>query len=185
MHPIPYKRGNLLSPGFRTLYLIFSIIAFSCIPAFTQPESWEVHQYTTADGLSSNYVNCVYRDSRGFIWLGTGNGLNRFDAYTFTQPELASGELYMPAVMEELNYKYGSTTADEMPRLVQKVFNLDKEEERVDFFRDYSKTLPIPGTHRTISYDPVPRLALATSKLGASEAISLGAYAYALQQIED
>ncbi len=94
-----------------------------------------------------------------------------------------ASDLYMPAVMEELNFKYGSTTADEMPRLVQKVFNLDNEEERSDFFRDYSKTLPIPGTDRTISYDPVPRLAIATSTLGASEAISLGAYAYALQQI--
>jgi len=95
-----------------------------------------------------------------------------------------ASDLYMPAVMEELNYKYGSTTADEMPRLVQKVFNLDIEKEREDFFRDYSKTLPIPGTDRTISYDPVPRLAIATSTLGASEAISLGAYAYALQQIK-
>ena len=94
-----------------------------------------------------------------------------------------ASDLYMPAVMEELNFKYGSTTADEMPRLVQKVFNLDNEEERSDFFRDYSKTLPIPGTDRTISYDPVPRLAIATSTRGASESISLGAYAYALQQI--
>ena len=66
---------------------------------------------------------------------------------------------------------------------MQKVFNLDNEEERDDFFRDYSKTLPIPGTDKTISYDPVPRLAIATSTRGASESISLGAYAYALQQI--
>jgi glucokinase len=94
-----------------------------------------------------------------------------------------ANDLYMPAVMEELNYKYGSSNADEMPRLVQKVFNLDNEEERSDFFRDYSKTLPIPGTDKTVSYDPVPRLAIATSTLGASESISLGAYAYALQQI--
>lgn len=92
-------------------------------------------------------------------------------------------DLYMPAVMEELNFKFQSSTAENMPRLVQKVFNLDKEEERKEFFRDYSKTLPIPGTARSISYDPIPRLAIATSTRGASESISLGAYAYALQQI--
>jgi glucokinase len=94
-----------------------------------------------------------------------------------------ASDLYMPAVMEELNYKFRPSNAEEMPRLVQKVFNLDNEQESNDFFKDYSKTLPIPGTDRTISYDPVPRLAIATSTRGASESISLGAYAYALQQI--
>lgn len=93
-------------------------------------------------------------------------------------------DLYMPAVMEELNYKFRPSNADELPRLVQKVFNLDDEQDRTDFYRDYSKTLPIPGTDRTISYDPFPRLAIATSTRGASESISLGAFAFALQQID-
>jgi ligand-binding sensor domain-containing protein/signal transduction histidine kinase/DNA-binding response OmpR family regulator len=35
------------------------------------------------DGLSSNAVSCIYKDSRGFIWIGTRNGLNRYNAYTF------------------------------------------------------------------------------------------------------
>ncbi|MCD4710456.1 MAG: ROK family protein [Bacteroidales bacterium] len=95
-----------------------------------------------------------------------------------------ASDLYMPAVMEELNYKFHPSNADELPRLVQKVFNLDDEQERRDFFRDYSKTINIPGTERTISYDPLPRLAIVTSTRGASESISLGAYAYALQHID-
>jgi len=94
-----------------------------------------------------------------------------------------ASDLYMPAVMEELNYKFHPSNAEELPRLVQHVFNLDNEQERREFFRDYSKTLPIPGTDRVISYDPVPRLAVATSTRGASESISLGAYAFALQLI--
>ena len=91
----------------------------------------------------------------------------------------------MPAVMEELNFKYHPSNADEMPRLVQKVFNLDDEEYRNNFYKDYSKTLGIPGTEKTISYDPLPRLAIATSSRGASESIALGAYAIALHQIEN
>jgi glucokinase len=94
-----------------------------------------------------------------------------------------ASDLYMPAVMKELNFKYHPSNADEMPRLVQKVFNLDDENDRNDFFKNYSKTLPIPGTARTISYDPLPRLAVATSSRGASESIALGAYAFALQHI--
>jgi glucokinase len=94
-----------------------------------------------------------------------------------------ASSLYMPAMMEELNFKYHPSNADEMPRLVQRVFNLDEEKDRQAFFRDYSKTIPIPGTGRTISYDPLPRLAVATSSRGASESIALGAYAFALRHI--
>lgn len=95
-----------------------------------------------------------------------------------------ASELYMPAVMEELNFKYHPSNVDEMPRLVQKVFNLDDDQDRKEFFMDYSRTIPIPGTGRSISYDPLPRLAIATSSRGANESIALGAYAYALKQID-
>ncbi len=30
--------------------------------------------YTIADGISSNFVNFVYKDSRGFLWIGTDRG---------------------------------------------------------------------------------------------------------------
>lgn len=96
-----------------------------------------------------------------------------------------ASDLYMPSVMEELNFKYHPSNVAEMPRLVQKVFNLDDERDRKEFFKDYSKTLKIPGTEKSISYDPLPRLAIATSSRGASESIALGAYAYALHQIEN
>jgi glucokinase len=92
-------------------------------------------------------------------------------------------ELYMPAVMKELNSRFDPMDDRSMPRLVQQVFNLDDPVDREAFYQDYSKSLPIPGTAQTISYDPVPRLAIATSTRGASESISLGAYAFALQYI--
>lgn len=34
-------------------------------------------------GLSSNKVNCIFQDKKGFIWIGTDYGLNRFDGYSF------------------------------------------------------------------------------------------------------
>ena len=34
---------------------------------------------TISDGLSNNIVNTIYKDKRGFTWLGTQTGLDRFD----------------------------------------------------------------------------------------------------------
>ena len=35
------------------------------------------------DGLTSSQVNCVLKDSRGYLWFGTTAGLYRYDGYTF------------------------------------------------------------------------------------------------------
>lgn len=36
-----------------------------------------------SNGLSQNSVHCIFQDSEGYIWLGTQDGLNRYDAYSF------------------------------------------------------------------------------------------------------
>jgi signal transduction histidine kinase/ligand-binding sensor domain-containing protein len=50
---------------------------------FGQSENFEFDHFTINDGLSNGYVNTVFQDSRGFIWIGTANGLNRFDGLSF------------------------------------------------------------------------------------------------------
>jgi signal transduction histidine kinase/ligand-binding sensor domain-containing protein len=47
-------------------------------------ESQELFQrYNVNEGLSQSSVYCIFQDSRGFMWFGTGDGLNRFDGYQF------------------------------------------------------------------------------------------------------
>lgn len=38
---------------------------------------------TTREGLSQNDVNAIYQDKQGFLWIGTHDGLNRYDGYSF------------------------------------------------------------------------------------------------------
>lgn len=41
-------------------------------------------KYDIRDGLSQTIVNCVEQDQKGYLWIGTQDGLNKFDGYKFT-----------------------------------------------------------------------------------------------------
>ncbi len=43
----------------------------------------QFRSFGTDQGLSNNHVNAVFKDSRGFVWIGTASGLNRYDGYDF------------------------------------------------------------------------------------------------------
>jgi glucokinase len=95
-----------------------------------------------------------------------------------------ASDLYMPSVMDELHGYFVNRNGDKMPRLVQQVFNLDEPGSKKSFLKNYSKRINIPGTDKHLDYDPEPRLGIVTSKLGASKAISLGAYSFALNKLD-
>jgi signal transduction histidine kinase len=49
-------------------------------------QNWNQAQFEHLDvesGLSSNMIYCIHRDANGFLWVGTDNGLNRYDGYQF------------------------------------------------------------------------------------------------------
>ena len=45
--------------------------------------NFSFEQYTSDDGLSHDNVLNITKDKDGFLWLGTANGLNRFDGLSF------------------------------------------------------------------------------------------------------
>lgn len=54
------------------------------LPLSVQAERLPLKLFSTADGLPHNTINRIVRDSRGFLWLCTEEGLSRFDGYAFT-----------------------------------------------------------------------------------------------------
>jgi glucokinase len=90
--------------------------------------------------------------------------------------------LFLQPLVDAANGVY-ERNGDPMPRLVPRVFNLEDERQRAAFLTSEVRQLAVPGTTRTIAYDPLPRTAVGISRLGTSEAVAIGAYAFALNQL--
>lgn len=66
----------------RLLILFFFFLSISSL--FAKKEEYLFKKITVADGLSQTTIHCMLQDKKGFMWFGTGNGLNKYDGYKFT-----------------------------------------------------------------------------------------------------
>ncbi len=68
--------------------------------------------YTVADGLPHNTINCIVRDSRGFLWFCTAEGLSLFDGYRFTNFGVDQGlpNPHVTAILETREGEYWVAT---------------------------------------------------------------------------
>ncbi len=67
----------------RMNFFIILFILFSPQLLFSQNHIMKFEHLTVGDGLSGSVVEFIMQDSKGFMWFGTRNGLNRYDGYKF------------------------------------------------------------------------------------------------------
>ncbi|MDR1273346.1 MAG: ROK family protein [Odoribacteraceae bacterium] len=95
-----------------------------------------------------------------------------------------ASEFLMPAVMNALNGHFEAPDGRLIDRMEMKAFFLNDPEDAARFLASTSVSIPVPGTGEMVEYDPVKRMGVMITKLGTSKAVALGAYAFALNELD-
>jgi len=111
--------------------LLFLLVATALL--FGQESAVRFNHLSVQDGLSSNEVNCIFKDSKGFVWFGTKDGLNKFDGSRFTVYRNDSGNTNsisdnsISSIVEDKNGGLWIGTSD----------GLNKFDRETEFFSHY------------------------------------------------
>ena len=96
----------------------------------------------------------------------------------------AASRWIMPALLQEMRSKLRTLKGEEVNLVQMKVYDLDNPEEFAAFAKGEVKTIKVYGSERTVEYDTQKRVGVAISRLGASQAICMGAYSFALSELD-
>lgn len=99
---------------------------------------------------------------------------------------LAGASKYiMPSLLKEMNGEIAMFSGDIFPRLQMKAYNLDDAEDFERFAENTTKRLHSKYAKTPVNYNTAKKTGVCISKLGASYAIALGAYGFALASIDN
>lgn len=94
-----------------------------------------------------------------------------------------ASKYFMPALISEMRGKINTLSGDSLNRVQMSVYNLDDEADFEKFAKGNSTKIKVYGSDDEVIYDPEKRVGITISDIGASNAVSLGAYLYAIDNI--
>ena len=124
--------------------------------------------FATLGEVAGNAIAICASLLDGIIVLG--GGLTKAEKY------------FMPALLKEMQTHFFTMSGDQVARVQSTVYNLQNEHEFLQFAKGKQQPLKVFSSKKEVIYDPQKRIGVVISKLGADVAISMGAYAFALQK---
>ncbi|MGK9368853.1 ROK family protein [Melioribacter sp. Ez-97] len=96
-----------------------------------------------------------------------------------------ASQLFMPFLLDEMRSYYKKTSdGARVKRLMAQIYYIGNEEDLKNFLHNETVEINVYGTNEKVNYDASKKIAVGISQLGASKAIALGAYAFALNMID-
>ena len=113
------------------------------------------------------------------------NTITMFDGLVVIGGGLSGAHsLILPTIVEELNKTWKTSNGHTVQRLEVAAYNLHNPNCLADFIKNDDTQITIPGTSAQIIYQAQKKVAIGVSRLGTSEAVALGAYAFALGALD-
>lgn len=95
-----------------------------------------------------------------------------------------SHDYIMPGILKSMRSKIKTLSGDTINKVQMEVYDLDNPEEFAEFAKGNARKIKVYGSDKEVVYDPQKRIGVTYSKIGASKAISLGAYTFALNELD-
>jgi len=95
-----------------------------------------------------------------------------------------ASSLFMPYLVDEMRSYFIKQDGTKFRRLISDVYNLDIGEDRQKFVKHYISEISVYGSTRKVKYDSCKKIGIGISRIGTSRAIEIGAYTFALNQLD-
>jgi glucokinase len=157
------------------------------------PEPVEIHKIALGQGMGDkSAAQEAFRRLGETVGDALGNALTLVDGLAVIGGGLAgAASLFLPALVNELNSEFVLPDGKRIRRLGSQAFNLEEPNQLAAFLKGGVRKIEVPranmapGKVRTVQYDPLPRIGVGLSRLGTSQAVALGAYAFALNKLDE
>lgn len=98
---------------------------------------------------------------------------------------IGAAKYIMPPLMKELHSSLATFDGNTFPRLQMDVIDPEDVRQFGQLISEESIPLAVPGSNKTVSYNPNKKTVIMKTLLGTSKAVSLGAYSYALSMLDN
>ena len=126
-----------------------------------------------------------FRQMGESIGEALASALTLFDGLVVIGGGLANAwPLFLPETIRELNSNIKKLDGRKVGRMEINAFNLEDEAQTQEFIAGKVSRIKVPFSEKTVFYDSLKRTGLGITRLGTSRAVSIGAYAFALHEID-
>jgi glucokinase len=92
--------------------------------------------------------------------------------------------LFLQKLVDEMNISFQTVAGKSLNRMETTALNLENEKELINFLENKLIEITVPFTSRKVAYSTARYIGVGVTHLGTSKAVSIGSYAYALNQID-
>ena len=171
------------SVSIRAIHRVYRELTGEDTDAFTPKDIFDI-----AEGMRAGNREAAIRcfDEMGeMAGAAIVNALNMVDGIVVIGGGLSGASKYiLPGMLREMNRSISTFAGLNFKCLQSEVYNLMDDAERSLFLENKSRMVKVPFADKYAVYDCSKKIGIMISSLGASKAIALGAYAYALSRLQ-